>query len=158
KNEDKIKELQNFIARFSANKSKSKQATSRKKLIDKLSVEEMPASSRKYPWVGFNIDREPGKEILSVEGLSKTVDGVKVLNNVSFRVNKGDKIAFVSDNEIAMTTLFKILMEEIEPDEGSFKWGVSTSQSYFPKDNSAYFNGCSLNIREAKKYAVCCRG
>jgi ATPase subunit of ABC transporter with duplicated ATPase domains len=146
KNEDKIKELQNFIARFSANKSKSKQATSRKKLIDKLSVEEMPASSRKYPWVGFNIDREPGKEILFVEGLSKTIDGVKVLNNVSFRVNRGDKIAFVADNEIAMTTLFKILMEEIEPDEGSFKWGVSTSQSYFPKDNSAYFNGCSLNI------------
>ncbi|WKY48842.1 ABC-F family ATP-binding cassette domain-containing protein [Eubacteriaceae bacterium ES3] len=146
KNEDKIKELQNFIARFSANKSKSKQATSRKKLIDKLSVEEMPASSRKYPWVGFNIDREPGKEILSVEGLSKTIDGVKVLNNVSFRVNKGDKIAFVGDNELAMTTLFKILMEEIEPDEGQFKWGVSTSQSYFPKDNSSYFNGCSLNI------------
>ncbi|WKY45816.1 ABC-F family ATP-binding cassette domain-containing protein [Eubacteriaceae bacterium ES2] len=146
KNEDKIKELQNFIARFSANKSKSKQATSRKKLIDKLSVDEMPSSSRKYPWVGFNIDREPGKEILSVEGLSKTVDGVKVLNNVSFRVNKGDKIAFVADNEIAMTTLFKILTEEIEPDEGSFKWGVSTSQSYFPKDNSLFFNGCSLNI------------
>lgn len=121
KNEDKIKELQNFIARFSANKSKSKQATSRKKLIDKLSVEEMPSSSRKYPWVGFNIDREPGKEILFVEGLSKTIDGVKVLNNVSFRVNRGDKIAFVADNEIAMTTLFKILMEEIEPDEGSFK-------------------------------------
>lgn len=148
KKEEKAKELQNFIARFSANKSKSKQATSRKKMLDKLDIENMPASSRKYPWVGFQIDREPGKEILSVEHLSKTVDGVKVLNDVSFRVNKGDKIAFVADNEIAMTTLFKILMEEMEPDEGSFKWGVSTSQSYFPKDNSEFFNGCTLNICE----------
>ena len=148
KKEEKAKELQNFIARFSANKSKSKQATSRKKMLDKLDIENMPASSRKYPWVGFQIDREPGKESLSVEHLSKTVDGVKVLNDVSFRVNKGDKIAFVADNEIAMTTLFKILMEEMEPDEGSFKWGVSTSQSYFPKDNSEFFNGCTLNICE----------
>ncbi|RPF48697.1 ATPase subunit of ABC transporter with duplicated ATPase domains [Hydrogenoanaerobacterium saccharovorans] len=146
KAEDKIKELQAFIQRFSANKSKSKQATSRKKLIDKLTVEEMPASSRKYPYVGFVMDREPGKEILAVEGISKTIDGVKVLNNVSFRVAKGDKIAFVSENEIANTTLFKILTEEIEPDEGTFKWGVSTSQSYFPADNSAYFNNCDLSI------------
>lgn len=146
KAEDKIKELQAFIQRFSANKSKSKQATSRKKLIDKLTVEEMPASSRKYPYVGFVMDREPGKEILAVEGISKTIDGVKVLNNVSFRVGKGDKIAFVSENEIANTTLFKILTEEIEPDEGTFKWGVSTSQSYFPADNSAYFNNCDLSI------------
>jgi ATPase subunit of ABC transporter with duplicated ATPase domains len=146
KAEDKIKELQNFIQRFSANKSKSKQATSRKKLLDKITVEEMPASSRRYPFVGFTMDREPGKEILEVEGLSKTVDGVKVLNNVSFRVNKGDKIAFVGSNEIANTTLFKIITGELEPDEGSFKWGVSTSQSYFPQDNSAFFNGCELSI------------
>ncbi len=146
KAEDKIKELQNFIQRFSANKSKSRQATSRKKLLDKISVEEMPASSRRYPYVGFQMDREPGKEILTVENLSKTVDGVKVLNHVSFRVNKGDKIAFVSNNEIANTTLFKILMEELEPDEGSFKWGVSTSQSYFPQDNSAFFNDCEMSI------------
>ena len=106
----------------------------------------MPASSRRYPYVSFTMDREPGKEILAVEGLSKTVDGVKVLDNVSFRVNKGDKIAFVADNEIAVTTLFKILMEELEPDAGSFKWGVSTSQSYFPQDNSAYFNGHEESI------------
>ena len=145
KNEERIKELQSFIQRFSANKSKSRQATSRKKLLEKITVEEMPASSRRYPYVGFQMDREPGKEILAVEGLTKTVDGVKVLNNVSFRVNKGDKIAFVG-NEIANTTLFKILAEELEPDAGTFKWGVSTSQSYFPQDNSAYFNGCNLSI------------
>lgn len=146
KNEEKIKELQSFIQRFSANKSKSRQATSRKKLLDKITIDEMPASSRRYPFVGFTMDREPGKEILTVEGLSKTIDGVKVLNNVSFRVNKGDKIAFVGGNEIANTTLFKILMEELEPDEGTFKWGVSTSQSYFPKDNTAFFNGCETSI------------
>ena len=146
KAEEKIKELQSFIERFAANKSKSKQATSRRKLIEKLTVEEMPASSRRYPFVGFTMDREAGKEILSVEGLGKTVDGVRVLNNVSFRVNKGDKIAFVGENEIANTTLFRILMGELEPDEGSFKWGVSTSQSYFPKDNASFFEGCDLNI------------
>lgn len=148
KAEEKIKELQSFIQRFSANKSKSKQATSRKKLLDKLTVEEMPASSRKYPYVGFTMDREPGKEILSVEDVSKTIDGVKVLNHVSFRVAKTDKIAFVGDNEIANTTLFKILTGELEPDEGSYKWGVSTSQSYFPADNSAFFENCDLNIME----------
>ena len=130
--EEKKKDLEEFIRRFSANKSKSRQATSRKKLLDKLTIEEMPASSRRYPFVSFTMDREPGKEILTVEGLSKTVEGVKVLDNVSFRVNKGDKIAFVADNELAITTLFKILMEELTPDAGSFKWGVSTSQSYFP--------------------------
>lgn len=146
KNEDKIRDLQNFIQRFSANKSKSKQATSRKKLLDKLTVEELPASSRRYPFVGFTMDREPGKEILSVEGISKTVDGVQILNNISFRMNKGDKIAFVGENEIANTTLFKILMEELEADEGSFKWGISTSRSYFPLDNSAFFNDCELNL------------
>lgn len=146
KNEDKIKELQNFIQRFSANKSKSKQATSRRKLLDKISVEEMPASSRRYPFVGFKMDREPGKEILTVDGISKTIDGVKVLNNVSFRLNKDDKIAFVGENEIANTTLFKILMEEMEPDEGTFKWGVSITESYFPKDNSEFFNDCDLDL------------
>ena len=154
KNEDKIKELQSFIQRFSANKSKSRQATSRKKLLDKLTVEEMPASSRRYPFVGFQMDREAGKEILAVEGLTKTVDGVKVLDNVSFRVNKEDKIAFVG-NEIAVTTLFKILMEEETPDAGSFKWGGTTSQSYFPKDNSAFFDGCQLTVLEwLKQYSA----
>ena len=148
KNEEKIKELQAFIQRFSANKSKSKQATSRRKLLDKLSVEEMPASSRRYPFVGFKMDREPGKEILQVEGISKTIDGVKVLDNVSFRVNNGDKIAFVGENEIANTTLFKIIMGELEPDEGSYKWGVTIATSYFPLDNSDFFNGCDLNLVE----------
>ena len=146
KKEEKIKELQEFISRFSANKSKSKQATARRKLLDKLTVEEMPASSRRYPFVGFKMDREPGKEILAVEGLSKTVDGRKVLDNVSFRVNKGDKIAFVGEDEIAKTTLFKILMEELEPDEGTFKWGTTITTSYFPLDNSAFFNDCDLNL------------
>lgn len=148
KNEDKIKELQLFIQRFSANKSKSKQATSRRKLLDKLTVEEMPASSRRYPFVGFKLDREPGKEILTVEGLSKTVDGRLLLNDVSFRVNKGDKIAFVGENELAKTTLFRIIMEELEPDAGSFKWGTTISTSYFPLDNSAFFNDCDLNLVE----------
>ena len=146
KKEEKIKELQEFISRFSANKSKSKQATARRKLLDKLTVEEMPASSRRYPFVGFKMDREPGKEILAVEGLSKTVDGRKVLDKVSFRVNKGDKIAFVGEDEIAKTTLFKILMEEMEPDEGTFKWGTTITTSYFPLDNSAFFNDCDLNL------------
>ena len=146
KNEEKIKELQLFIQRFSANKSKSKQATARRKLLDKLRVEEMPASSRRYPFVGFKMDRECGKEILTVENLSKTVDGRKVLDNVSFRVNKGDKIAFVGEDEIAKTTLFKIVMGELEPDEGSYKWGTTITTSYFPLDNSAFFNDCDLNL------------
>lgn len=146
KAEEKIKELQEFIARFSANKSKSKQATSRRKLIDKLTVEEMPASSRKYPYIGFNMDREPGKEILRVEGISKTVDGEKLLNNASFTLGRTDKVAFVGESEQAITMLFKILMEEEQPDEGSFKWGSTTSRSYFPKDNSEFFNGCDMTI------------
>ena len=146
KKEDQIKELQNFIQRFSANKSKAKQATSRRKLLDKLTFEEMPASSRKYPFVRFTPDREVGNEILTVEGLSKTIDGVQVLNNISFRVNKDDKIAFIGENEIAQTTLFKILAGEMTPDAGTFKWGVTTSQSYFPKDNTEYFEGCELNL------------
>ena len=140
KNEEKIKELQSFIQRFSANKSKSRQATSRKKLIEKLTVEELPASSRRYPFVGFVMDREAGKDILEVKGISKKIDGEQVLKDVSFIVGKGDKIGFVSDNELAMTTLFQILMGEMEPDEGTYKWGLTTTQSYFPKDNSAEFN------------------
>ena len=146
KNEEKIKELQLFIQRFSANKSKSKQATARRKLLDKLTVEEMPASSRRYPFVGFTMERECGKEILAVEGISKTLDGRKVLDNVSFRVNKGDKIAFVGEDEIAKTTLFKIVMGEMEPDEGTYKWGTTITTSYFPLDNSAFFNDCDLNL------------
>lgn len=146
KNEEKVKELQNFISRFSANKSKSKQATSRRKLLDKLTVEEMPASSRRYPFIGFNMDREAGKDILAVNGISKTIDGEKVLNNVSFIARKGDKIAFVGENEIAVTTLFKILVGELEPDEGDFKWGVSTSQSYLPNDNTEFFEGNTNSI------------
>ena len=146
KREDKIRELQSFIERFSANKSKSRQATSRRKLLEKLSVEEMPASSRRYPYVGFQMEREPGKEILTVENLTKTVNGVKVLDDVSFRVNKGDKIAFVGQDEIATTTLFKIINGELEPDSGSYKWGSTITTSYFPKDNSAYFDGVKLPI------------
>lgn len=153
KNEEKIKDLQAFIERFSANKSKSKQATSRKKLLDKISTDDMPASSRRYPYIGFTMDREAGKDILSVTNLSKSIDGVKVLNNVSFIAKKGDKIAFVG-NEIAATTLFKILVGEIEPDEGSFKWGVSTTQSYLPNDNSSFFEGNTQPIIEwLKQYS-----
>ena len=139
KNEEKIKELQDFISRFSANKSKSKQATARRKLLDKLTVEEMPASSRRYPWVGFSPDREVGKDILFVTDVSKTIDGVKVLDKVSFIVGHGDKIAFVGDNENAHTALFKILAGEMEPDEGTVKWGQTATFSYFPKDNTPYF-------------------
>ena len=141
RNEKKIAELQAFISRFTANKAKSKQATARRRLLDKLTVEEMPASSRRYPFVGFTQEREVGKDILFVTDVSKTVDGVKLLDKVSFIVNRGDKIAFVGENEVAQTTMFKILMGELEPDEGTVKWGVSTSQSYFPKDNSEYFDG-----------------
>lgn len=148
KAEQKIQELQNFIARFSANKSKSRQATSRRKLLDKLSVEELPASSRRYPWVGFKAEREPGKDRLFVTNLTKTVDGVRVLNKVSFIMGKDDKIAVIGKNEIAITTLFKILAGELEPDEGEVKWGVSTTQAYFPKDNSPYFEGCDLDIMD----------
>ncbi|PHV71711.1 ABC transporter ATP-binding protein [Sporanaerobium hydrogeniformans] len=146
KKEDQMKELQNFITRFSANKSKAKQATSRRKLLDKISLEEMPASSRRYPFVQFKPDREVGNEILTVEGISKTIEGIKVLNNVSFRMNKDDKIVLVGENEMAGTTLLQILIGEMEPDEGSFKWGVTTSQSYFPKDNSEFFNDCDLDL------------
>lgn len=146
KKEEKIKELQSFIARFSANASKSKQATSRKKLLEKISLDDIQPSTRRYPFVGFTMEREVGNDILLVENLSKTIDGVKVLNDVSFIVNKGDKIAFIGDNEIAITTLFKILMGEMEPDSGSVKWGVTITKSYFPKDNSEFFNDVDLNL------------
>ena len=146
KREDKIRELQNFIQRFSANKSKSKQATSRRKLLEKLSVEEMPASSRRYPWVGFSPDREVGKDILFVTDVSKTIDGVKVLDKVSFIVGHDEKIAFVGDNENAHTALFKILAGELEPDEGTVKWGQTATFSYFPKDNTPYFEGCEDDL------------
>ncbi|WP_026560537.1 ATP-binding cassette domain-containing protein [Bacillus sp. J37] len=141
KKEEKIKELQNFIARFSANASKSKQATSRKKLLDKITLDDIQPSSRRYPYVNFTPEREIGNDVLRVEGLSKTIDGVRVLDNISFIMNKEDKIALVGRDEIAITTLFKILAGEMEPDSGTFKWGVTTSQAYFPKDNGEYFKG-----------------
>ena len=146
KKEEKIKELQAFIARFSSNASKAKQATSRKKLLDKIELDDLQPSSRKYPFVGFTPNREAGKEILSVEGISKTIDGEKVLDNVSFIVNKGDKIVLLSRNELARTTLLKILMGEMEPDEGSFKWGVTITKSYLPKDNTSYFENSEYNL------------
>ena len=146
KKEEKVKELQDFIARFSSNASKAKQATSRKKMLEKINIEDIQPSSRKYPFVGFTPEREAGKDILQVEGLTKTIDGVKVLNDVSFTVNKGDKIVVLSRNDMARTVLFKILMGEMEPDSGSFKWGVTTSQAYLPKDNSEYFDGVEMNL------------
>ena len=140
KKEEKIKELQEFISRFSANASKSKQATSRKRALEKIQLDEIKPSSRKYPYIDFRPSREIGNEVLLVEGLSKTIDGVKILDNVSFIVNREDKIAFVGSNELAKTTLFKIITGEMEPDEGTYKWGVTTSQSYFPKDNTKIFD------------------
>lgn len=145
KKEEKVKDLQAFITRFSANASKSKQATSRKKLLEKITLDDIQPSSRRYPFVGFNIEREVGNEILNVENLSKEVDGVKVLDNISFRVNKGDKIAFIGD-EIAISTLFDILYKEDTQDSGEFKWGQTITNSYFPKDNSKYFNDVDLNL------------
>ena len=138
--EEKIKELQEFISRFSANASKSRQATSRKKALEKIQLEEIRPSSRKYPYIDFRPNREIGNEVLTVEGISKTIDGVKVLDNVSFIMGHDDKIAFVGSNEFAKTTLFRILAGEIEPDEGTYKWGVTTSQAYFPKDNTREFD------------------
>ena len=140
KKEEKIKELQEFISRFSANASKSKQATSRKRALEKIELDEIRPSSRKYPYIDFRPDREIGNEVLTVEHLSKTINGEKVLNDISFVVGHDDKIAFVGSQELAKTTLFQILMGEMEPDEGSFKWGVTTSQAYFPKDNTAEFD------------------
>ena len=140
KKEEKIKELQEFISRFSANASKSKQATSRKRALEKIQLDEIKPSSRKYPYIDFRPNREIGNEVLTVQNLSKTIDGVKVLDNVSFIMGHNDKIAFVGSNEVAKTTLFQILAGEMEPDEGNYKWGVTTSQSYFPKDNTAIFD------------------
>ncbi len=148
KKEEKIKELQEFISRFSANASKSKQATSRKRALEKIQLDEMKPSSRKYPYIDFRPNREIGNEVLEVHNISKTIDGVKVLNDVSFIMGHDDKIAFVGSNELAKTTLFKILAGEMEPDEGNYKWGVTTSQSYFPKDNSAIFNDNDLAITD----------
>ena len=140
KKEENIKELQEFISRFSANASKSRQATSRKKALEKIQLDELRPSSRKYPYIDFRPNREIGNEVLTVEGISKTIDGVKVLDNISFILGHDDKVAFVGGNEFAKTTLFQILAGEMEPDEGTYKWGVTTSQSYFPKDNSSEFD------------------
>ena len=141
KKEEKIKELQEFIQRFSANASKSKQATSRKKSLEKIELEEIKPSNRRYPYVDFKPDRMPGNEILQVEGISKTLNGEKILNNVSFKVKENDKIAFLADNENAMTLLFQIIAGELEPDEGTIKWGTTITHSYFPKDNNYLFTG-----------------
>ena len=140
KKEEKIKELQEFISRFSANASKSRQATSRKRALEKIQLDEMRPSSRKYPYIDFRPNREIGNEVLMVEGLSKTIDGVKVLDNITFTLGHDDKVAFVGGNEQAKTTLFKILMGEMEPDEGTYKWGVTTSRAYFPKDSTQEFD------------------
>ena len=146
KKEDKMKELQTFIQRFSANASKSKQATSRKKQLEKLTLDDIKPSSRRYPYIAFKPDREAGAQLLSVDGISLTLEGEKVLNDVSFLVAKGDKIAFVGPDSIAKTALFRVLAGELEPEQGEFKWGVTTTQAYFPKDNSAYFDDVTLNL------------
>ncbi|GIP50155.1 ATP-binding cassette domain-containing protein [Paenibacillus sp. DXFW5] len=148
KKEEKIKELQAFIQRFSANASKSKQATSRKKQLDKITLDDLRPSNRKYPFLNFKAEREAGKQLLTVDGLTKTVEGDKVLDNASFVVNKGDKIAFVGPNSLPKTTLFQVVMGELEADGGEYSWGVTTSQAYFPKDNSSYFDGVDLNLVE----------
>ncbi|ARU62994.1 ABC transporter ATP-binding protein [Tumebacillus avium] len=145
KKEEKIKELEEFIRRFSANASKSKQATSRKKQLDKISLDDIRPSNRKYPFIDFKPEREAGNDILTVEGLTVTVEGVKVLDNISFTVNKGDKIALVGPDELAKTTLFKVLAGELEPDSGEFKWGITITTAYFPKDNAEYFE-TDLNL------------
>jgi len=146
KKEEQIKELQAFIARFSANASKSKQATSRKKMLEKITLDDIQPSSRRYPFVGFTPDRDIGNDLLRVENLSKTIDGKKILDNITFTLNKDDKVAFTSKNDIAITVLFKILMGEMEPDSGTFKWGVTTSQSYLPKDTTDEFTNEKLTV------------
>lgn len=153
KTEEKRKELEAFIARFSANASKSKQATSRKKQLEKLTLEDIRPSSRKYPFIHFKGEREAGKQLLAVEGISKTIDGVQVLNNVTFTINKGDKVAFVGIDGIAKTTLFKILMGEMEADSGTFAWGITTSQAYFPKDSQDYFNSDLTLVDWLRQYS-----
>ncbi len=147
KKEEKIKELQDFIARFSANASKSKQATSRKKMLEKIELDEIKPSSRRYPYMDFKPDRDIGNEVLQVKNISKTIDGVKVLDNVTFTMTKEDKIAFIGDNSVGISTLFSILAGEMEPDSGEFKWGQTVTTSYFPKDNSTYFD-TDLNLTE----------
>jgi ATPase subunit of ABC transporter with duplicated ATPase domains len=146
KTEEKMKELQEFIDRFSANASKSKQATSRKKTLEKLTLDDIKPSSRKYPFINFKPEREVGNEVLTVEGLTKTYEGRKVLDNVTFRMNTGDKIALVGDDEVAKSVLLAILAGELAPDSGEFKWGVTITPSYFPKNNTSYFEGCNLNL------------
>ena len=153
KKEEKIKELQEFIQRFSANASKSKQATSRKRALEKIELDDIRPSSRKYPYIDFRPNREIGNEVLSVEGLSKTIDGVKVLDNISFVLNRDDKVALVGPNERAKTLLFKILSGEMEPDEGNYKWGITTTQSYFPKDNSKIFAGEETIVEWLTQYS-----
>jgi ATPase subunit of ABC transporter with duplicated ATPase domains len=148
KAEEKANELKAFIARFSANASKSKQATSRQKQLEKLQLEDLPVSSRKYPYVHFTPDREAGKDLLKVEHISKTIDGIKVLDDVSFIVRKGDKIVFVAENDLAVTTLFEILTGNMEADSGSYSWGVTTTQSYFPRENTEFFENADLTLVE----------
>ena len=140
KKEEQIHELQEFISRFSANASKSKQATSRKKALEKIELDDIRPTSRKYPYIDFRPEREIGNDVLTVENLSKTIDGEKILDHISFMIGRDDKVAFVGSNELAKTTLFKILAGELEPDEGTYKWGVTTSQTYFPKDNTKEFD------------------
>lgn len=153
KKEEKIKELQEFIQRFSANASKSKQATSRKKALEKIELDDIKPSSRKYPYIDFRPAREIGNEVLTVSNLSKTIDGVKVLDNISFIIGHDDKVAFVGSNTLATTTLFRILAGELEPDEGEIKWGVTTSQSYFPKDNTKDFSGDEIIVDWLMQYS-----
>lgn len=154
KKEEKVKELQDFIARFSANKSKSKQATSRKKMLDKIDLDDIRPSSRKYPYVGFSPERKMGNDLLIVKNLSKTIDGEKVLDNISFTLRPNDKVAFLSRNDLATTTLYNILMGEMEPDSGSYKWGVTTSQTYLPRDTSDEFSNENLSILDwLRQYA-----
>ena len=153
KKEEKIKELQDFIARFSANASKSKQATSRKKTLEKIQLDEIKPSNRKYPYVDFKPDREPGKEILQVKNISKTIDGEKVLDNISFTVKQGDKIAFLADNEISKTVLFQIIAGEMEQDEGTITWGTTITKDYFPKDNNYLFNTDMILVDWLRQYS-----
>lgn len=148
KKEDKIKELQAFIQRFSANKSKSKQATSRKKLLDKITLDDIRPSNRKYPFILFKGEREAGKQLLLVEGLTKSIEGEKLFDNLTLTINKGDKIAFVGPNGLPKTTFFQTIAGELEPDAGTYSWGVTTTRAYFPKDNSTYFEGVDLNLVE----------
>lgn len=148
KKEDKVKELQAFIQRFSANKSKSKQATSRKKLLDKITLDDIRPSNRKYPFILFKGEREAGKQLLLTEGLTKSIEGEKLIDNLTITINKGDKIAFVGPNSLPKTTFFQLIAGELEPDAGTYSWGVTTTRAYFPKDNSKYFEGVDLNLVE----------